>query len=624
MNSLKPITPEKESVLRLIPETRCEVDVKASDLKKYVKQAIESLNQDPKGTKHLFEKTEKGQHLPIGSFFLKAITKLALPTEVQTLSRRYGLELKSLMSKKTLTPQEVLGYAAAFCDITEATETLQKTGLEGTALKISQFVQQRLQETGSIRGEIKELLKDLDLEEVKGGFKKHMKLFKDLTRLQLAHKTMTVEHFYEILTKKMASAFLEEGMKIPLPKLINPATGELSSKQGYLVVKKQITERGLMAFALVPQDAPEFIKKTVLFRPTTTNLSQENALQTFADDLCDHVGKRSYEAAIFQLESMLEELLPGHETGHVCGFSLGGAHAARLLSDFPEYFSEATFFNDPSTEEDVAKTFIKNLSQTQHTCRNPLKINIIHTDKDVVPLSGDVHIGYCDSSWAGAEFNRTRFTVNLKTIKTEKTEQEIDETPTPSICQLVHAIFNKKGNPLRDCLKRRASYHTDLVLNELQDPISPALTDDSEESDVETDSIKTDDPSSPTSDAPRRLSNVFIMTDLSAVTQRSSLKNRAQTMDLDYLKRSNDCNAQIVKNWFRAKVVMRTLAFGILIIFHNIGKFFSNTYSLIGRCLSVPRTHEQIIKERLATRLDFETLRKNIQRAKKTSSAKAV
>ena len=431
-------------------------------LKDFLSLAQEALKSDPLGQKP-FVHFAVDKIKPLGPIFAEAVKSMLLPQEIKNAEERYHISLASIGAQKGLKISDILHFSTQVADSSDKVmRSVCKGVYDPEASEFEKYQATHYNETSEERKSIRERLGSILENSINTSFK----LMADIKRVSLVSQVMTVDQFIEVLTKKFALGFLEEGMHIPLPQLKDPETGEIHTR-GYFCVEKIIKANGLMAFALVPYDAPKFIKPTLLFRPTTTNLEQENALESVADDMCNDIGKRSYDLAKNQLQKLIEDplFLPKELKAHICGFSLGGAHAARMLADFPEKFEKATFFNDPSTEQNVSEKFIENLQHSSHDAQNPLEINIYHTDKDIVTQAGSVHIGYIDE--AHKEL-RSKCKVLFKKILTFKTSEDENETMKPTL----FGLFYKKE---RDSLKTKASIHTDLVLHlSDEDPSNPS------------------------------------------------------------------------------------------------------------------------------------------------------
>lgn len=345
--------------------------------------------------------TLEAQGMRTGAAFVEAVRSIALPTEIRHAEQRYGLCLEALKKKSTLTPLEILAFATQIVDVHQDTLDSLERGIQANEGSKEWLVVKHLYHTAALRQRISACLKALpdltgvSIQKRENGLRSY--LVKDLARLSVEDKTLSIDQFNEILAKKLVSGHLKEGMQLPLPTFIHPETGQIQTHRGHFIVQKVITKKGLKAVALVPQGAPDFIKPTLVFRPTTLDVAtQENGLQTMMDDMCRHVGKRSFEAARSELGQLLEDetFLPQGQKAHLCGFSLGGAHAARMLAAHPDRFSKAVFFNDPSTEPAVHTEFCKNLRSSSHEPSAPLEINIYHTRHDPVSLAGEVHVGF--------------------------------------------------------------------------------------------------------------------------------------------------------------------------------------------------------------------------------------
>lgn len=407
--------------------------------------------------------------VPMGKQFADIIKRLALSSEIEHAEHRYGINFHRLSKSSKINPLDIIKVAAAIADSTEKTYHLVSKGISSDIGQEKKAAQKYI-DTQSTRAQLLDDLKSIDLEKLMISAGSFSNLTSDIIRLRLDSRTMSMEQFHEVLAKRVSLGALEEGMYIPMPRLIDPVSRELSGYGGRFLIKKIIASKGLMAFALEPQDAPNFVKPTILFRPTTH--SQANALETIADDLSTNIGQRSFLSAKKKLLSLLNDsgFLPEGEKAHLCGFSLGGAHAARLLATAPDKFQKAWFFNDPSTEAEVADEFATALASSSHTAEEPLEIDIYHTDKDLVTHAGEIHVGYIRNKIDETGEIREKCKVNFHKVVTHDSENDPKPTIIPKISRL---ITGKLTNDLRT----KGRHHTTITLsNHLELKTSPPST----------------------------------------------------------------------------------------------------------------------------------------------------
>jgi hypothetical protein len=534
----------------------------------FVNLAVTTLDKSSSVGQKISIMTPEGKAAPLGDLFVRSIKSLALPSEIEAIEARYGKTLESLKREKTITPLDIISFATGLQDHNIDTLNLLEEGGRADDDTFEKLAYNFYINKLATRIHLTSLVKGIDLIKHKDVLSSNLKLYRDLIRISLDAKVMTEEQFYEILTKKIATGYISKGMTIPLPHFVNETTGEQGDNCGYFLVKEVVKYKGLMAFALVPQGAPESVKPTILFRPTTQDLSHENSLETFVDDLGEHIGERSFIPAKQQLLQLLDnpEFLKPGQKANVCGFSLGGAHAARLLAACPDKFSKAVFFNDPSTEEQVAMDFVKNLATSSHTQDNPLNVEIYHTEKDIVIHAGEYHVGYIDHSYEGAEIARQKCRVLVKKIKTLNTDSDSDHLPTPSLLSLAYRVH-------RAVFQRKMSHHTEIVFS----PIEASVESPTELS-----------PLRLSFDARPRVSSISSQDSRSTSTgSRSprtphspSLKD-VTILDMSYLNRNTDPDVRRFNEYRTGLKTARLVAIYFLQFINMVSKAFSAIKSVI-------------------------------------------
>lgn len=368
----------------------------------------------------------------IGDIFARAVVDAAVSSQIEAVEKRYGISLSKISNQvNCLRVQDILAFAYGilnptndtFCEISPSSIIpLSSKEREKAALAKEHF-----DSAAPLRASLGGRVSTINLENYANLISPEA--FSNLTVDKLGHElskqTLDINQLQEVLSKLFGTSALEEGMRIPLPSLISPVTNEKVVSSGYYQVHKKISQEGLMAFALSPIDAPEFIKPMVLFRPTALTAGEKNALKTIAEDMHDDVGKPGFLAAKDQLEMLLMDpfFIHPREKGWVTGFSLGGAHAARLLAFAPDKFSKAFFFNDPSTELQVANEFATRILHSTHSRENPLDIRIFHNESDDVTLAGACHVGYIPESHYAKERARSLCHVSYVKIRTRHMEE---------------------------------------------------------------------------------------------------------------------------------------------------------------------------------------------------------
>lgn len=369
----------------------------------------------------------------IGQVFAKAVVDAALPSQIESVESRYKISLSKITTQvNTLNAQDILAFAYGILNPT--TETLSQIDVASARSDVER--QQKtdfaklFNESRAQRNLVESEISTIDLSaiarHISGDALGNMTV--DKLRLDLSKQIFNIDQLQEVLSKLFGTSFLEEGMRIQLPALVNPQNNtEVVTNTGCYRVFRKISKEGLMAFALEPIGAPDFVKPMILFRPTALSSNEKDALKTIAEDMHDEVGKPGFEAAREELESLIMNtgFIPAGQKGWVSGFSLGGAHAARLLAFNPNKFSKAFFFNDPSTEKAVSEEFAVKMMASSHSAENPLDIRIFHTHKDDVTLAGSMHIGHIPDDFPEKAFIRSKCRVSTVKIVTRESSDEI-------------------------------------------------------------------------------------------------------------------------------------------------------------------------------------------------------
>ncbi len=165
----------------------------------------------------------------------------------------------------------------------------------------------------------------------------------------------------------------------------------------YKVHRKIATGDGLVAYALRPAARDSHLKPLILFRPSQWALSGEDALETYRNDVQPSVGEDGWKAA----ESLFDHLLMqdprfrrGNQKISIAGYSLGGTHAQYLLAKHFDKINQATFYNDPSTPDDVAEQAAAAMNNMPRRPEDPLYIQINRMERDPCDKVGGKHVGW--------------------------------------------------------------------------------------------------------------------------------------------------------------------------------------------------------------------------------------
>lgn len=422
-----------------------------------------------------------GPNEKIGEIFARAVVDVALASQIKSVEKRHGISLAQISAQvKYLRAQDILAFASGILNPSRDTfEELSSSRYSYSDLRQEEqkakIAQEHFASSAFQKEEIAQKIADINVENyqrlitpetVKG-------LIIDKLSQQLAKQTLDIDQLQEVLAKLFGTSALKEGMRIPLPCLKVPMTDQVIVKTGFYQVHKTISKEGLMAFALKPVDAPDFIKPMILFRPTVFSTGEQNALKTIAEDMHDEVGKYGFDAAKKDLEALLMDpsFIQPNQKGWVSGFSLGGAHAARLLAFAPDKFSKAFFFNDPSTETKVAVEFASKLLQSTHSKQEPLDIRIFHNEQDDVTLAGSCHVGYIPDTFRAKQRARELCRVSYVKVNT-RMAHELSAENISSLAQVEPNIKNilsltKRVNrqAAMEFAKAKKTIHCQIVLS---------------------------------------------------------------------------------------------------------------------------------------------------------------
>jgi hypothetical protein len=206
-------------------------------------------------------------------------------------------------------------------------------------------------------------------------------IFSDVGQLSF-HAWM--ERFSKVATNRE----LLEGQLIPAP-------GQDGQIDYYKVYRKIATGDGLVAYALRPAVSDSTLKPIIFFRPSQWAFSNEDAFETYLNDVQKNVGEMGWMASKCYFEQLMNDpkfRRQGERTS-IAGYSLGGAHAQRFLEDHYENVSQAVFYSDPSIDEDTAE-HIRTKINAMPRRDEPLNIQIFRTKGDFCHYVGDKHAGW--------------------------------------------------------------------------------------------------------------------------------------------------------------------------------------------------------------------------------------
>lgn len=201
--------------------------------------------------------------------------------------------------------------------------------------------------------------------------------------------------------RKSFTAWLERICKVTVNReflegqlLAAPGPGGLPDY--YKVHRKIATGDGLIAYALKPATRDSLLKPLVVFRPSQWALSNEDALETYRNDVQPSVGEDGWKAAEPLFDQLMQDphFIHGNQRAGIAGYSLGGVHAQYLLAKHYDKINQAVFYNDPSTPDEVAEKAAAAINAMPRRPEDPLYMQIIRIDGDPCHYCGGKHVGW--------------------------------------------------------------------------------------------------------------------------------------------------------------------------------------------------------------------------------------
>lgn len=206
-------------------------------------------------------------------------------------------------------------------------------------------------------------------------------IFSDTERLSF-------QAWLERLTKVANNRELIEGQLIPAP-------GQDGNIDYYKVYRKIATGDGLVAYALRPATSNSTLKPLISFRPSQWAFSNEDAFETYLNDVQKNVGEMGWKAAQPLFEQLMNDpkFRRSNEKITVAGYSLGGAHAQRFLEFHFDHVSQAIFYSNPSIDNETAERIRAKMNAMPRR-NEPLNIQIFRLKRDFCHYVGDKHAGW--------------------------------------------------------------------------------------------------------------------------------------------------------------------------------------------------------------------------------------
>lgn len=219
----------------------------------------------------------------------------------------------------------------------------------------------------------------------------HDKILMDLEKQALFSDTDTLlmPSWLERFAKVTVNRELVEGQVIPAP-------GRDGQRDYYRVYRKIATGHGLVAYALKPSARDSTLEPLIVFRASQWALSNEDAIETYLNDVQPNVGELGWKHAAPLMDALMNDthFRPNQRKVSIAGYSLGGAHAQRFLAVDHANVSHAVFYADPGVENSLAERAAQTINGSARRADSPLNIQIFRTNGDYCHYVGGKHIGW--------------------------------------------------------------------------------------------------------------------------------------------------------------------------------------------------------------------------------------
>jgi hypothetical protein len=206
-------------------------------------------------------------------------------------------------------------------------------------------------------------------------------LFSDVGRLSYP---AWLERFCKVAVNRE----LLEGQLIPAP-------GQDGRIDYYKVHRKIAAGDGLVAYALKPAASDSTLKPLISFRPSQWAFSNEDAFETYLNDVQVNVGELGWNSAKQLFDQLMRDphFRRPNEKVSIAGYSLGGAHAQRFLEFHYENVGYAVFYCDPSVDDATAER-IRDKINAMPRRNEPLNAQIFRMKGDFCHYVGGKHAGW--------------------------------------------------------------------------------------------------------------------------------------------------------------------------------------------------------------------------------------
>lgn len=324
--------------------------------------------------------------------FLRCASDVLGPGKVQDFCRRYRLNVQNMHRKGLpLLSEHVEAFSVGASRVT--TRDLKQ-----------RFDQQRLREV-SVE-QLSQRLHAVNPFPIVGSFKDPREIFGTPMNIHsyFFHNPLSMDKETQLLLSDVGDLTFPDWQERFCKALVNrelsekqiiPAPGENGRIEYYKVHRKITTGDGLVAYALSPLGSDSTLKPALFFRPTQFAPSNEDAVESYMNDVQEHIGEMGYLAAKSLLDALMRDPKFCPSEGQIItgGYSLGGSQTQRFLVDYWRQVAEATFYSDPSVESELAERFAQEVNSVGPLSR-PLRLTILRTKGDLAPCVGEKHVGW--------------------------------------------------------------------------------------------------------------------------------------------------------------------------------------------------------------------------------------
>lgn len=380
------------AVLRIDHFARAANEAYATSSAKYLRAVPEDIGVDQLNLPFFFSSQNKELNSSTWKIFRESLIGTIGKRKFDWICHRYQLNfVQKEVSGQPLLPEHVEAFSVGAAQI--VTRDIKK---HFPGVKISSYSREELTEKMRRVQPFPIVCKYKDPVHIWGSPSSlaahvfHDKLLMDKEKQLLFSDTerLSFPAWQERFVKATINRELLEGQLIPAP-------GSDGRIDYYKVYRKIAAGDGLVAYALRPATCNSSLKPFIGFRPSQVALSNEDAIETYLNDVQPNIGQMGWTSAKHLFEELMKDphFRRNNEKIAIAGYSLGGAHAQYFLADHADHVSHAVFYNDPSIDNETAERFAQKMNQMP--CRiEPLNIQIYRMEGDICDCAGEKHIGW--------------------------------------------------------------------------------------------------------------------------------------------------------------------------------------------------------------------------------------